>query len=209
MDIYLLHMGEALPADIRAAWEQLLGASRRERLRSFVHPVSAERSLCGEVLARYALARRLGCAPSSLCIAAGASGKPYLLPRPGGPSPVPQFSISHAGRYAACAVAEAPVGLDVEVKEVAEKLEPWFCHPAERRALRADPDPARLRRRLWTLKESWVKCLESGVGRHMADLDLSDGVAGAGEGDVGFALHGFVFRSLLIPGGALAVCLQG
>ncbi len=203
MKLYILHMGESLPPTIRAEWESLVDASRLRRVRACKHAANAEQSLCGEILARYALGRELHRAPSALALGRRPSGKPELVSPAG-----PHFSVSHAGRLAVCAVADSPVGADVEGKTVKESLTPWFCHPNELILQASDPDPARLRLRLWTLKESWVKCLETGVGRHMADLDLAEAVRGAEDCDIAFTRSGCAFRSLFVGPAAVAVCVR-
>ena len=206
--LYILHMHEGLPPAVRNDWENLVGADRLERVRACRHREDAERSLCGEVLARYSLARELRLPPSSLTFGRSPIGRPKLV------SPelfgrVPHFSISHAGGLVACAVAGSPVGVDVESKAVKEELAPWFCHEAERGVLASDSDPARLRLRLWALKESWVKCLETGVGRHMAALDLSAAVREARDRDISFTRSGCAFTSFFVGNAAVAVCMLG
>ena len=52
MKLYLLHMNEGLPPAVRNDWENLVGADRLERVRACRYREDAERSLCGEVLAR-------------------------------------------------------------------------------------------------------------------------------------------------------------
>lgn len=87
----------------------------------------------------------------------GAQGKPYLTDGP-------FFSISHSRGYAAVAISDAPVGLDVElVRPFHEKLPErifsmgelkWF---QERNSCRVDFFT------LWTLKESYYKYLGTGL----------------------------------------------
>ena len=204
--LYLLHMNEGLPPAVRNDWENLVGADRLERVRACRYREDAERSLCGEVLARYSLAQELGRPPSSFRFGRSPIGRPKLV-SPELSEYAPHFSISHAGGLVACAVAGTPVGVDVEGKAVTEELAPWLCHEAERNVLASDPDPARLRLRLWALKESWVKCLETGVGRHMAALDLSAAVRDAHDHALSFSRSGCSFESFFVGNAAVAVCL--
>ena len=222
MKLFLLDLGQGLPPSLRDEWKTLADPQRRKQLSTYKDTLGADRSLAGEMLARYALALDLRRAPSSLEFVRADSGKPSLVASgasspsdasdasgaAGAPGPPRHFSISHAGRFVACATAATPVGVDLEVKAVKAELAPWFCHPAELALLAAAADPALLRLRLWTLKESWIKCIASGVGRHMASLDLSVFLHAAGSRTLFFTAHGFTFHSLCLPGASMAVCLQ-
>lgn len=85
-------------------------------------------------------------------------GKPYL---PGGP----EFSLSHAGDFAVCAVSDFPVGADIEKARVTEAVAERFFHPDEVSFLRALPvsEQADARLRLWTAKEAYTKYLGGGL----------------------------------------------
>ena len=85
-------------------------------------------------------------------------GKPYL---PGGP----EFSLSHAGDFAVCAVDDAPVGADIEMARIGEAVAERFFHPDEVSFLRALPvsGQADARLRLWTAKEAYTKYLGGGL----------------------------------------------
>ncbi|MGO4581945.1 4'-phosphopantetheinyl transferase superfamily protein, partial [Cupriavidus sp. 2TAF22] len=76
------------------------------------------------------------------------------------------LSISHAGGLVACAVGDAPLGLDLERVQPRKGLDALIAavsSEAERAAmpalLAASDEPARLDAffRLWTLKEAWLK----------------------------------------------------
>ena len=85
-------------------------------------------------------------------------GKPYL---PGGP----EFSLSHAGEFAVCAVSGFPVGADIERARVTEAVAERFFHPDEISFLHTLPvsGQADARLRLWTAKEAYTKYLGSGL----------------------------------------------
>ena len=74
------------------------------------------------------------------------------------------FSLSHGGAWAVCAVANAPVGVDVEFPRCTMAVARRHFHPAELDSLDcldlyAQKDALN---RLWTAKEAFVKAL--GVG---------------------------------------------
>ena len=92
-----------------AAW---LGASERARCTRFVRPERRRQFIIGRALLRRALGNLLGTEPAAIC----------LEERPGlAPALAPQadvgFSISHSGRWVACA-AGAGVGLGLDIERI-------------------------------------------------------------------------------------------
>ncbi len=153
---------EIYAADIRAFapfYEEGLArltAERRARAAALKRRDDALRSLCAGLLLR----RYVGDGP----FAAGEHGKPYL---PGGPP----FSLSHGGNLAVLAVADAPVGVDVEPED-----RPWPAAVArrvlsagERDWLAAEGGGRFLF--LWTRKEAALKC--AGLGFAVAPASFS------------------------------------
>jgi phosphopantetheinyl transferase len=94
------------------------------------------------------------------------------------------FSLSHGKTLAVAALADGPVGVDVEL------LRP--CHPrladrvlsaAERRQLDEAPDRDLTLLQFWTLKEAYVKLLGTGLRRLPSDLSFHlDGFRASLEG---------------------------
>lgn len=115
-------------------------------------------SLAAGVLLRCAL-ERAGAGERGLSF--GENGKPYL---PGGGV---EFNLSHSGRLAVCAVSGRPVGADVEAfRHFDEKLLRYVYQERELAGLReraAPEDEDRVFTELWTLKESFMKYLGTGL----------------------------------------------
>ena len=89
-------------------------------------------------------------------------GKPCLPDVPG-----VHFSLSHSGSMAMCAIADSPVGCDIQELSAArrgERVARRFFTPAEYARIAAAANPEREFVRLWTLKESYVKYLGTGIG---------------------------------------------
>ena len=90
------------------------------------------------------------------------NGKP-CLPR----CPELYFSLSHSGTWAMCTAADKPVGCDLQLTaprslRVAER---YFTQEEQARILAQETEEARQEMfyRIWTLKESFVKCLGLGL----------------------------------------------
>jgi 4'-phosphopantetheinyl transferase len=120
-------------------------------------------------LSRRVVAARLGVAPERVEIGHAPSGAPLVL------APVSSLKISVSGRADFCAVAmaEAPVGVDIEPSRAIEP--PWsLLHPNERSALEALTDEARLDAftRLWTAKEAYLKALGLGFAREPTKIAI-------------------------------------
>ena len=122
-----------------------------------------------ETLARNLLSRLTGLMPAQLEIERGEHGKPFLA---NARQPL-QFSLSHSGRWMACAVAaRTALGVDLEVHDSQRDVMPLarrFFREPEYRELTVLGHRARLQRfyDLWTLKEARVKALGSSLGREL------------------------------------------
>jgi 4'-phosphopantetheinyl transferase len=81
------------------------------------------------------------------------------------------FNISHSGDYIAVAIADYPVGIDVEIKTDPDlKITERFYSEEEQRAVRDAEDPQKEFRRLWTRKEAYVKCTGTGIYDSVAKI---------------------------------------
>ncbi|MBI5405978.1 4-phosphopantetheinyl transferase family protein [Candidatus Kaiserbacteria bacterium] len=112
---------------------------------------------------------------ASISVKKDASGKPHGRVR-GRRRPV-AVSISHSFPFAfAAAEAAAAVGADVErIRDFSSVVRDAFLTPAEREIVEsAAPDErARLRTLCWSLKESVLKALGTGLRVHPVRVDLT------------------------------------
>jgi 4'-phosphopantetheinyl transferase len=130
-------------------------AKKKERILRYQRFEDAQRSLVGDLLTRYALCKRLNVRNDELVFVQNEYGKPLLL-RPRGL----HFNISHAGEWVACALADIPVGIDIELaKPVDYRIAESFCTKEEFLFLLQQPEETRLKHfyRFWTRKESYLK----------------------------------------------------
>lgn len=100
----------------------------------------------------------------------GANGKPFLPDLPHF-----HFSLAHSGDWAVCAVAEHPVGVDIEhlpsMADVIDVARHCFTQ-VEQRHLFALPeaDQPSVFCKFWTIKESYMKA--TGLGLQIAPREL-------------------------------------
>ena len=139
-----------------------LSQYRREKLARINDPRAYARSLGAELLLMTAL-QELGGPMPPLEISCGAGGKPALQDGP-------EFSLSHSGERVFCALSDEPVGADLQ------QLRP--CNPALARRFFSKAEAAWLEEQkeqnlafslLWSLKESYVKFLGSGIAETHLD----------------------------------------
>ena len=115
-----------------------------------------------EWLATRALLQHTPCKDSAILY--HSNGKPYL-----GDSHK-HISISHTQGYAAIAVADTPVGIDIELESRSPlAVAQAYLQPQETAALQGSSTPAAEALRLWTVKEAAFK-LQAGSTEVLKDI---------------------------------------
>lgn len=144
-----------------AALEPLLSEAERGRVAGAADAVRTAYTVTRGTLRRV-LARHLSAAPASLRFEYGSHGKPAL---PGAPL---HFSVTHAADGALIAVADAPVGVDLEQVRPRDRIDRILARcfsPTTRAAVLAQADAAQLHafHAAWTQREAYVKAVGGGV----------------------------------------------
>lgn len=139
-----------------------LSQYRQEKLARISNPRAYARSLGAELLLIAAL-RELNGPMSPLEINFGEGGKPALADGPA-------FSLSHSGERVLCALSDEAVGADLQ------QLHPYNPALARRFFTGTEADWLEAQRErdlafslLWSLKESYVKFLGSGIAKTHLD----------------------------------------
>ena len=141
---------------------------RQARADRFRFEDDRRRCLCADMLARKMLAQAADCSPADVTFTYGEKGKPHAN--------VPiHFNVSHAGDFVLCAVADAPLGVDIEqIKPfraglvgryftVAEADYVWGGNPLPAAESIDDPDTCARFYCVWTAKEAYVKMTGTGI----------------------------------------------
>jgi len=161
LDTYILKIEKNINRDEFTRLLRYVSEEKRERINRFYRFDDAQRTLLGDVLARYAICKRLGISNRDLHFSANRYGKPILL-EPNGI----HFNISHSGNWVVCAVDDAAVGTDVElIKPIDFKIAENFFAEEEYISLISQPEEMRMKYfyKIWTLKESYIKMEGKGL----------------------------------------------
>lgn len=173
-----------------------LSEYRKNRLAALVPEQARRDSVCAELLLREALRREGFPSDGPLGIEADGNGKPFLT------NGAFFFNLTHSGHHSACAIADCPVGLDLQAPATeAERLAERFFTEKEKEAVLQAKDPCAAFSRLWARKESFLKAIGLGLRRPLDDFDVS------GEPPLvpcGGEL--FAFREWSVDGLALCLC---
>lgn len=90
------------------AYYSLMSPYKQERVDRFRFVEDKKRTVAGEMLARKAVSEMCNVPVEAVRFDVSPSGKPFAINLP------IEFSISHSGNYAVCAISEKPVGIDIE-----------------------------------------------------------------------------------------------
>ncbi|MFV0281743.1 MAG: 4'-phosphopantetheinyl transferase family protein [Rhodoblastus sp.] len=141
-------------------------------------------------MGRALVARRAKCAPEKVFLSHDAKGAPHVL------APTPEMKLSLAARedVVAAAVADRPLGVDIETMPGYFDPPLNVLHPDERDALvRAgaggqDMPGQDMFMRIWTAKEAYVKALGLGFNREPRDIAIKFSAGAAVDEMAGFAV---------------------
>lgn len=173
-DVRCVRVDELLPDDATyAAALAALPAWRRRKVGAFRLDADRRRSVAVWLLLKRMLAER-GIDADTLSVAENEFGKPQFASRPD-----IQFGLSHAGDRVMAAVADSPVGCDVErIEPLDDGVAEECLAPDELRTAAAIPQgPSRDRAfcRLWVRKESYAKARGLGLSLDLKSFSVLPG----------------------------------
>jgi 4'-phosphopantetheinyl transferase len=152
--------------------QPVVDAAQRRRIATLRDPGLRRDRLLAHALHRLVVAQALGLPPELLPLYRNHAGQPRLG------LPGLHTSLSHAAGVVAVALADGPVGVDVEARDTASlsPIADLVCAASELATLPADA-PARQARLLatWVCKEAALKAAGVGLAREMASFDLRAG----------------------------------
>ncbi len=134
----------------------LISDERKAKMERFHFKKDSIRCLLGEIIARFAVSKRLNCKNSDISFKVDSFSKPCLDK----PKDSIFFNISHSGDWVVCVLSDYPCGIDIEfIKETDFGIAKRFFTQDEYESLMRQPAHYRSKYffMLWTLKESYIK----------------------------------------------------
>lgn len=209
-EIFALQLlDDAVFEQLRDRLLEKLPEAVKVKITSYARLADAQRSLAGELAARYLFASRFGRTLPNEPFTTGEKGKPF----PDGFENI-HFNISHSGKWVAIAFSDSAVGVDVEkIRKVPEGVANRFFSQPEKDWINSCPDEtskADVFFTLWTLKESFLKAIGKGLTKNLNSFTVSP------IADGNFLLindpesHGYSLKNFHFEEGyKLSACLYG
>ena len=167
-----LYVGDARPLYEPEAFERLYQAASQER-RAKTDRLRMKKDKCLSLCAESLLARAcddFGIAPGDRTLVLGRYAKPSFTATP------VQFNLSHSGTRALCAMSDLAVGCDIEeVRGCKGRIAEHYFTDSEQMLLADCPDEASREAafyRIWTLKESFLKCTGRGLSLPLSSFSV-------------------------------------
>lgn len=158
-----------------AEWYEKMPAWRRRRIDSMKHESGKALSLGVGVLLHKALTEMGVEEPDEVSM--NEFEKPFYKEYP-----EIHFSLSHSGVMAMCAISDRPVGCDVEkIRERDLDIAKRFFTSEEYdliKSQKTDELQTKMFFRIWTLKESFVKCIGTGLSTPLNEFSIIPDVHG-------------------------------
>lgn len=155
----------------------MMSLEKQNRVKAFKQTDDRKRSVAGEMSARKLLSEYCHTAEERIVSKTGEHGKPYAVG-------CAEFNISHSGNMIVCAVADNPVGIDVElIKPINPGIVRKLCTESDNRYIYEKNSPnetdefsdEQLYRfyEVWTAKEAYFKCIGTGI-KNLKSISFED-----------------------------------
>ncbi len=147
---------------------ELMPLSRKEKIRRYRKKEDQILGVASYALLRYTMYLS-GISEVVYDFATNERGKPYIV------SNEFYFNLSHTGNAIACVVEPTEVGVDIQERiQKFDKISRKVCTSAEMEKITKSELPSDYFTKLWALKESYVKCIGTGIWDNLSQIDFSD-----------------------------------
>ncbi|BAU28518.1 4'-phosphopantetheinyl transferase [Aneurinibacillus soli] len=145
---------------------ECISEERRERIKRVKNPQQKKKEVLCELLLRYALYQAYGTKQESIVFDVNPYGKPHIKNLASF-----HFNLSHAGVWILCGIDDSPIGVDIEwIQPIDFCIAEQLFSPEEKAVLysAAEAEQIPLFYRFWTLKESYLKALGTGLSNPLS-----------------------------------------
>lgn len=211
--IYVINVTELNNEEVFDYWMSRMPQKRRDKI-DRIKPLPEKcRSLGAGILFLHAM-KELNVDHELLETANGENGKPYLVNAPG-----IYFNMAHSGDYAALAIADEEVGIDIEaygspsrmkqvIKRVLSSKERDYID--KKYGLTADDSDLNcMFYRIWSMKESIIKCIGTGLATDLREVEIELWREDMGVHDCSAGGQSFLAKEYEdVTGYAISVCFR-
>ena len=171
MKVYYADTDTLTDKDIYLSWLSRMPEERREKIEKFRFEKDRRLSLGAGILLYQAL-KEEGIDYSAVKIGRGKNEKPFLTD-----FPEIHFNLSHSDSRVMCVTGDTSVGCDVQKKKESDlRIAKRFFAPEEVLFIESAADRVEQANRfcrIWTLKESYIKALGSGLSTGLESFCVS------------------------------------
>ena len=165
--IYVITDIEPMDFSILESFMQHLPPEKRAMLLRFRRSIDRKNCVLSFFILQYALYKNYDI--HSFTLSNGANGKPYLSDYPH-----IHFNISHCDCGCICAIADSPIGIDIQdMRPFSWSIANHCCSAEEKQLLRECSDPASEFTKIWTIKESYLKMKGTGIAVDLCTVDTT------------------------------------
>lgn len=165
--IYLFEQLDLVTEEFIDCALPLLPEERRKRTMRFRRTIDRKNCVIAFLMLKIALKQDFHI--SDFILQYGEYGKPYLAGHSG-----VYFSISHCSCGCTVAVANCPIGIDIQdIRNFSWNIAQRVCCKEELEVLEQSTERDREFTRMWSMKESYVKMLGKGIGSELMKINTS------------------------------------
>lgn len=183
-----------------------ISEEKRQRARKFIKTEDKVRCILGELLLRKALVENFEINNDSISFEKNQYGKPKIAKRED-----IYFNISHSGNYVVCAVDYNEIGVDVE--EIGNSdifgIVTSFFGEKEKEYILGKEDEVERFYEIWTLKESFVKCIGKGLSMPFNKFNICVSNLNNIKVECEEINEEFYFKEIPLQGYKLSLCYKG
>lgn len=145
-------------------WYDRMDSEKKDSVMKMQSEHKRNLRIAADMLCRKGISEFCGIPEKEIAIGYTPLGKPYAEGLP------VNFSISHSGDLAVCAVSGSEIGIDIEkIRTVHPRAHEKFCTESEMRYINGDENGFF---KIWTLKEAYFKCIGTGLGADIKDVSF-------------------------------------